>query len=254
MGCNLWTFANLDPTRIQNHYIYLLDSNYLILHDGYYFCRDPFYKLGYSMKILIACEFSGIIREAFNSIHGCHAISCDLLPPEDGRNDYHYQGNVLDIINDGFDLMIAHPPCIYLSYAGTRYWNNPGRCKLRLEALEFFRILWEAPIHKICIENPKGCASPTIAKYSQSIQPFYFGDPYYKTTWLWLKNLPKLIYSKQDTFWDIGKQISNPDPIYFDNTIRGKARHFTESLNNSQDRSRSFPGIARAMAQQWGGL
>ena len=125
------------------------------------------------MKVLVACEFSGIVRDAFIR-HGHAAISCDLLPTESPGP--HYQGDVIDIINDGWDLMIGHPPCTYLSYAGTRHWNAPGRITKRLKALEFFRILWEAPIDKICLENPKGCASPIIAKYTQEIQPYYWGS------------------------------------------------------------------------------
>jgi hypothetical protein len=157
------------------------------------------------MRILIACEFSGIVRDAFTA-RGHYAMSCDLLPTESPGP--HYQGDVFDIINDNWDMMIAHPPCTYLSYAATCRWNEPGRCKKRLEALDFFRKLYEAPIEKICIENPKGCASPTIAKYSQEIQPFYFGDSAYKTTWLWLKNLPLLIHSEEDTLFD--KKTSCP--------------------------------------------
>ena len=104
------------------------------------------------MKVLIACEFSGIVRDAFIN-KGHDAISCDLLPTESPGP--HYQGDVFDIINDGFDLMIAHPPCTYLSYSGTAAWDNPGRIKKRLDALDFFRRLWEADIKKICIENPR---------------------------------------------------------------------------------------------------
>jgi len=145
------------------------------------------------LRILVACEYSGIVRDAFIA-KGHDAMSCDLLPTE--RPGPHYQGDVFDIINDGFDMMIAHPPCTYISYAATHVWDKPGRLEKRLDALGFFAKLWLAPINKICIENPKGCASPTIAKYSQVIQPFYFGDSAYKTTWLWLKNLPPLQYSK----------------------------------------------------------
>ena len=139
------------------------------------------------MKVLVACEFSGTVREAFRS-RGHDAWSCDLLSSEiPGK---HYQGNVLEIIDEGWDLMIGHPPCRYISYAGTRHWHAPGRIKKRLEALDFFRKLWESPIEKICLENPKSCASPVIAKYSQEIQPYFFGDSDIKTTWLWLKNFP----------------------------------------------------------------
>lgn len=204
------------------------------------------------MKVLVACEYSGTVRDAFLA-RGHDAISCDLLPTESPGP--HYQGNVLDILNDGFDLMIGHPPCTYLSYAATSRWGEPGRCKKRLEALDFFRILWEAPIDKICLENPKGCASPTIAKYSQEIQPFYFGDSAYKTTWLWLKNLPLLSWEKTGTLFSEATACPPPKPVYVNKN--GKAIHFVDACgggkNRAKNRAKFWPGIANAMAEQWGG-
>ncbi|KKM25392.1 hypothetical protein LCGC14_1595490 [marine sediment metagenome] len=201
------------------------------------------------MKVLVACEFSGIVRDAFKA-KGHDAWSCDLLPTE--RPGLHIQGDVLRIIDKDWDLMIAHPPCTYLSYAGIAHWNRPGRCKKRLEALEFFRQLWEAPIEKICIENPKGCASPTIAKYNQVIQPFYFGDREYKTTWLWLKNLLPLIHIEQDTFFETKTHTEKPEPISIDDTPRKKPRYFVDAKTRSpHKRSVTFQGIADAMATQW---
>jgi len=202
------------------------------------------------VKILIACEFSGIVRDAFIK-EGHDAISCDLLPTE--RPGPHYQGDVMDILGDGFDMMIGHPPCTYLSYAGTRHWNNPGRCKNRLEALEFFRVLWEAPIDKICLENPKGCASPAITKYSQEIQPYYFGDNDIKTTWLWLKNLPQLMHFEADDLFMDKTHVPKPLPEYIDSN--GKPRYFTDAMkgkDRQKARAKTFPGIAQAMAEQWG--
>jgi hypothetical protein len=205
------------------------------------------------VKVLVACECSGAVRDAFIR-HGHDAKSCDLKPSENGGN--HYQGSVFDILNDGYDLMIGHPPCTFLAYSGIAHWNAPGRCKKRLEALEFFRILWEAPIKKICLENPKGCASPTIAKYTQEIQPFYFGDSAYKTTWLWLKNLPPLVHIKGNDLFSPETHCGIPEPIYVDST--GKKRHFTDSVGRNKDRqtvrARTFYGIAEAMASQWGVL
>lgn len=208
------------------------------------------------MKVLVACEYSGTVRDAFIA-RGHDAMSCDILPTE--IPGPHYQGDVMDIINDGYDLMIAHPPCTYISYAATSVWNNPGRCKKRLEALEFFRQLWEAPVEKICIENPKGCASPTIAKYTQEIQPYYFGDPESKRTHLWLKNLPKLKHTKGDTLFERGTHVKpkiygyykrgkkKGQPIYGNNYLK-----FSE--NRGHIRSKFWPGIANAMAEQWGVL
>jgi len=154
-------------------------------------------------------------------------------------------------------MLIAHQPCTYLSYAGTAHWNKPGRLQKRLQALEFFAALWECGIKKICLENPKGCASPVIAKYSQEIQPYYFGNQHLKTTWLWLKNLPPLTYSFTDNLFNERTATEKPEPIYTDKS--GKKRYFTDATggyhgegNSTLKRSKTFPGIARAMAEQWG--
>lgn len=204
------------------------------------------------MKVLIACEFSGIVRDAFIA-KGHDAVSCDLLPTE--RPGPHIQGDVLEVLGDGWDLMIAHPPCTYLSYASTRSWNDVGRCKKRLEALEFFRRLWESPIDKICIENPQGCASPTIAKYSQIVQPWYFGEAYYKTTCLWLKNLPLLIHIEHETLFEKRTHIDKPEPVYVCEKT-GKNVHWEEAMGGGKDRAKNrakfWLGIADAMATQWG--
>ena len=200
------------------------------------------------MKVLIACEYSGIVRDAFKAC-GHDAWSCDILPTESKGN--HIQGDVLEVLDDGWDLMIGHPPCTYLSYAGTRHWNNEGRLENRLKALEFFGKLWLAPIGKICLENPKGCASPTIAKYSQEIQPYYFGDDALKTTWLWLKNLPKLRYKLEEDLFSTKTGISKPEPLSIQEN--GKKRYFSDSkIRCQKKRSKFWPGIARAMAEQWG--
>jgi hypothetical protein len=204
------------------------------------------------MKVLIACEYSGVVRDAF-MLRGHDAWSCDILPTE--SRGPHIQGDVLEILNDGWDLMIGHPPCTYISYAGTSHWNNPGRCKKRLEALDFFRKLWEAPIEKICLENPKSCASPVIAKYNQEIQPYYFGDRQYKTTWLWLKNLQPLIHYEYDTLFHKKTHTEIPEPIYINKN--GKNIHFCGAVKGGKDRAKNrakfWPGIAKAMAEQWGG-
>jgi hypothetical protein len=199
------------------------------------------------MRVLIACEYSGIVRDAF-SIAGHDAWSCDLLETEiPGK---HIKDDVLKHLDDGWDLMIGHPPCTYLSYAGMQSWNNPGRVYKRLEALKFFADLWEAPITKICLENPKGCASPAIAKYSQEIQPYYFGDSHLKTTWLWLKNLPKLQYDLSDTLFNKSTAVKKPDPILVDSS--GHNRYYADAkIRNPYERSRFWNGIAAAMANQW---
>lgn len=206
------------------------------------------------MRVLIACEYSGIVREAFSK-RGHDAWSCDLLDTEIPGN--HYKGDVRDILYEHWDLMIGHPPCTYLSYAATRVWNEPGRVFKRIEALQFFAELWEAPIDKICLENPKGCASPTIAKYSQVIQPYYWGDDLVKTTWLWLKGLPKLQYLKQDDLFGNKQTMKGiPKSLYYST---GRKKVSTDILGDGfsgterqKERARFHHGVAVAMAEQWG--
>lgn len=193
------------------------------------------------MKVLIACEYSGIVRDAFIA-KGHEAMSCDLLPTE--RPGAHYQGNVMDIINNGWDLMIAHPPCTYLSYVGTRHWNNPGRKELREDALKFFIALYNSDIPKIAIENPLGYVSKAFKKYDQIIHPYYFGDNAQKRTCLWLKNLPLLKHPDPKT-------LIKPEPIYISKT-NGRKIHWTEANHGGKVRSKFWEGIAKAMAEQWG--
>lgn len=205
------------------------------------------------MKILIACEESQALCIAFRE-NGHEAYSCDLQECSGGKPEWHITGDVLKVINDGWDMMIGHPPCTYLSYAGTASWNKPGRLEKRLDALQFFAKLWLAPIEKICLENPKGCASPTIAKYTQEIQPFFFGDAEFKTTWLWLKNLPPLIHLEHSSLFEKATHVKKPEPKGFNKN--GKAIHWCDSFSPGKDRgklrSKTFNGIARAMADQWG--
>lgn len=205
------------------------------------------------MKVLIGCESSATVRDAFR-LRGHDAWSCDLRPCE-GDPAFHFQRSIFDVLYDDWDLLIGHPPCTFLSYAGTAHWNKPGRIKERIEALEFFRKLWEAPIYRIGLENPKGCASPVIAKYSQVIQPYFFGECQMKTTWLWLKNLPDLEHSKDDHLFGLKTHTDKPQPISVDGTDRAKKRYFTDAKTRCPfERSKTFQGIADAMAEQWGNL
>lgn len=205
------------------------------------------------MKVLVACEFSGITREAFKA-QGHDAWSCDLLPTEIPGN--HYQGDVTKIINDGWDLLIAHPPCTYLSYAANHVWNVPGRAELREQAMEFFMMFVNAPIEKIAIENPVGYPGKVYRKPDQIIHPFYFGDRQLKRTCLWLKNLPKLWWWKQDDLFGKRTATEYPEPVYATQRADGtvKLRHFTEAAHGGHKRSYSFSAIADAMAKQWGAL
>jgi hypothetical protein len=201
------------------------------------------------MRVLVGCEESQAVCKAFRN-RGHEAFSCDIQDCSGGFPEWHIKGDLLEVINDTWDLMIAHPPCTFLSYAGTRHWNKPGRMWKRLEALAFFGKLWEAPIPKICLENPKGCASPTIAKYSQEIQPYYFGDSDMKTTWLWLRGLLPLQWQGTDDLFGKATAVAKPEPYY--TAKNGKKLYFTESTGGGFERSKTFPGIAEAMADQWG--
>lgn len=182
-------------------------------------------------KILVACEFSGVVREAFKA-RGHDAWSCDLLPTERAGN--HYQGDVRDILNDGFDLMIAHPPCTHLAVSGARWF--PEKQQEQAEALDFVRLLMYAPIPRICIENPVSIISSVIREPDQVIQPYMFGHGEMKTTCLWLKNLPNLI----PTDYVAGREQ--------------RIWRMPPSDDRSHERSRTYTGIAAAMAAQWGNV
>ena len=187
------------------------------------------------MRVLIACEMSGRVRDAFKAL-GHDAWSCDILPTEVAGN--HIQGDVLKVINQDWDLMIAHPPCTHLAVSGAKhFWKKE---KEQEEALEFVRYLMNAPIPKIVIENPVSVISTRIRKPDQIIQPWMFGDEYQKTTCLWLKNVPLLQPTKI-----VGKGE-------FVVTPSGKRLPKWYSDNKSaKNRSMTFPGIAAAMADQW---
>ena len=139
------------------------------------------------MKVLVACEFSGAVRDAFSSL-GHYAVSCDLLPSETAG--FHYQGDVRDILNECWDLMIAHPPCTHLAISGARWFGE--KKKEQQESLEFVKLLLSAPVPRIALENPVSVISSKIRKPDQVIHPWQFGHGESKTTCLWLKGLPKL--------------------------------------------------------------
>ena len=191
------------------------------------------------MRVLIACEYSGTVRDAFSDF-GHDAISCDLLPSE--KPGQHYQGDVRDILRDGFDLMIAHPPCTHLAVSGAR-WFKDKQEEQRL-ALDFVRFLMDAPIPRIAIENPVSIISSRIRKPDQIIQPYEHGHEATKTTCLWLKNLPLLKPT----------HIVGKGPRHV--TKSGKSLpswyNLPPSANRWKIRSATFTGIAQAMASQWG--
>lgn len=182
------------------------------------------------MSVLIACEFSGIVRDAFRK-RGHHAVSCDFLPSE--RPGPHLVGNVLDWLGDGWDLMIAHPPCTYLAVSGARWWK--GREREQAEALDFVRLLLDAPIPRIALENPVGKISTAIRPPDQYIHPWQFGHGETKATGLWLKGLPLLT------------------PTRIVSGRHGRVHREPPGPNRWKARSRTYQGIADAMAKQWGG-
>lgn len=202
------------------------------------------------MRVLIACEFSGTVRDAFIK-RGHDAVSCDLLPTE--KPGPHIQGDVLAVLDDGWDLMIAHPPCTYLTVAGNKWFRPeyasrfPDRATQREEAAKFFVLLANAPIEKVCIENPIGVMSSRYRKPDQIIQPTHFGHAVRKATALWLRSLPAL------------KHVTNME-AEIDRFPSGNTQsrwhtetgHIKDASERSKARSRTFPGIANAMAEQWG--
>ena len=181
------------------------------------------------MRVLVACEFSGVVRDAFTAL-GHEAWSCDLLPTE--RPGRHYQCDVLTKVRDGFDLMIAHPPCTHLAVSGARWFKD--KLPEQAEALWFVDELMNAPIPRICIENPISIISSRIRKPDQIIQPWQFGHGETKATCLWLKGLPKLTPTNIVDGRVARVHLASPGPARW------------------KERSRTLPGIAAAMAAQWG--
>lgn len=195
------------------------------------------------MKVLIACEFSGAVRDRLIA-HGHDAWSCDLLPGEGEHRGQHLQCDVTGVLDAGWNLLIAFPPCTYLCSSGL-HWNRrrPGRHALTEQALQFVRTLMAAPIDRIALENPIGCISTRIRRPDQIIQPWQFGDDASKATCLWLQNLPPLA----------------PTNILPGDRLARRANQCPSGQNKlgpSADRwklrSLTYPGIARAMADQWG--
>lgn len=183
------------------------------------------------MKILIACEYSGTVRDAFLAL-GHDAMSCDLLPTD--VPGPHYQGDVFDIIDDGWDMMIAHPPCTHLAVSGARHFAAKRADGRQQQAIDFFMDLAVANIPKIAIENPVCIMSSVWRKPDQIIQPWMFGHGETKATCLWLKGLPllkptEIVEGREQRVWKMG-----PSPTRW------------------KERSKTYAGIAKAMAEQWG--
>jgi hypothetical protein len=196
------------------------------------------------MKILIACEESQAVCKAFREL-GHEAYSCDILPCSGGHPEWHIQGDVLEHLNEDWDMMIAHPPCTYLSNAGAVHLYPKGvlneeRVKKGIVARDFFLALLNAPIPRIAVENPVPSTVFMLPPYTQTIQPYEHGHPFSKKTCLWLKGLPKItptnIVEKSESTKVAGNWFNKG----------GKDRQI--------NRAKTFPGIAKAMAEQWGSL
>lgn len=192
------------------------------------------------MKILIACEFSGIVREAF-AAHGHDAWSCDLLPSDRAGN--HITGDVLEVLDQGWDLMIAHPPCTHLAVSGAAWFAR--KQVEQAAALAFVECLWAAPIRQIALENPVSVISTrsSLGKPTQIVQPWMFGHAERKTTCLWLKGLPKLIPTSDLKAETEARPKRQQNPLHY----------LGPSPDRWKLRSLTYEGIAHAMAAQWGG-
>ena len=191
------------------------------------------------MKVLIACEYSGAVRDEFIKL-GHDAMSCDLLPTESPGP--HYQGSVFDIIDDGWDLMIAHPPCTHLAVSGAKHFAAKRADGRQQEGIDFFMEIVNARIERYAIENPVGIMSTIYRKPDQIIQPWQFGDEFQKTTCLWLKNLPPLIHTK----------VVNKGEFHVTKSGKRLPKWYVGAT--AKVRSKTFPGIAKAMAEQWSSL
>lgn len=184
------------------------------------------------MRVLIACEYSGRVRDAFAK-RGHTAVSCDLLP-SDSPHGWHVKGDVLRLLDKGWDLLIAHPPCTHLAVSGARHFAAKQASGVQQEALDFVRALLDAPIERIALENPVSIISSRIRRPDQVIQPWQFGHGETKATCLWLKNLPKL----QPTNVVDGRE--------------NRVHRMPPSADRWKKRSTTYQGIADAMAAQWG--
>lgn len=193
------------------------------------------------MKVLVACEYSGTVRDAFIKA-GHEAMSCDLLDTD--VKGPHYMGDVRDILDNGWDLMVCHPPCTHLAVSGARHFAAKKASGVQDEALAFVRLLLSADIPMIALENPVSIISTQVRKPDQVIQPWMFGHMEQKATCLWLKGLPKLVPTK-----DVREEM-----MKLPRSERERIHLMPPGPLRWKERSKTFQGIANAMAEQWGGL
>lgn len=217
------------------------------------------------MRVLLACEESqAVCIEMRKSGH--EAYSCDILPCSGEHPEWHIQGDVLEVIDHGWDMMIAFPPCTHLAVSGAAWFEQKRKDGRQQQGIDLFMKLVNAPIEKIAIENPVGIMSKIYRKPDQVIQPYYFGDPHQKTTCLWLKNLPPLYHNAAPNLFD--DVVTHVDKGEFYEWIDGKTGKkkkqpmwyaeafmmYDKTGERGKIRSKTFPGIAAAMANQWGSL
>jgi hypothetical protein len=210
------------------------------------------------MRILLACEESQAVCSEFRKL-GHEAFSADILECSGKHPEWHIQGDVLEIIDMGWDMMIAFPPCTHLAVSGARHFEQKRKDGRQQQGIDFFMKMIHAPIDKIAVENPIGIMSTKHNKPDQIIHPYHFGDPYSKATCLWLKNLPPLLYNKKNetkkqkelAFAELPDEVDKGEFVTF-SSGRRMAKWYNEASGNGHLRSKTFPGIAKAMANQWG--
>lgn len=208
------------------------------------------------MRVLVACEESQAVCIAFRE-QGHEAYSCDLLPCSGGHPEWHLQMDVFEVINNGWNMMIAFPPCTHLAVSGSAWFEQKRKDGRQKQGIDLFMGIVNAPIEKIAIENPVGIMSSLYREPDQIIQPYRFGDPFQKTTCLWLKNLPKLKASHHDAPL-FGQSVDKGEFIEYVDKKTGRVKKMAKWYNDARSgdhghkRSKTFPGIAEAMAKQWG--
>jgi hypothetical protein len=205
------------------------------------------------MRILLACEESQAVCQEFRKL-GHDAYSCDILDCTGPNPEWHIKGDVLEVIKENWDMMIAFPPCTHLAVSGARHFVEKRKDGRQKAGIDFFMEMINAPILKIAVENPIGIMSSIYRKPDQIIHPYYFGDSYSKSTCLWLKGLPKLKHVRKEDSLLFPEEVSHVDKGEFVTFSSGKrmAKWYNQASGNGHLRSKTFPGIAKAMAEQWG--
>jgi site-specific DNA-cytosine methylase len=203
------------------------------------------------MRILIACEESQSVCKEFRN-RGHDAFSCDIMEESGGHPEWHIQGDVIEQLDKGWDMMIAFPPCTHLAVSGARHFKEKIKDGRQQKGIDFFMDIINAPIDKIAVENPIGIMSNEYKKPSQIIQPYYFGDEFQKTTCLWLKNLPLLYHNDKPNLFDANTtHVGKGEFVTFKSGKRMAKWYADLGWNAGHMKSKTFPGIAKAMAEQW---